>query len=97
MQLKEVDGQLKAYKTSIDVINGLDDVSEFQVSARVAYELQQSSSFLAENYWYLAVGSTDQTASLLVEWEITVTDGSTPVQAPIKGVIDVENGLAVLV
>jgi len=96
MQLKEVDRQLKAYKTSIDVINGLDDFSEFQVSSRVAYELQQSSSFLAENYWYLAVGSTDQTASLL-EWEITVIDNSAPAQAPIKGVIDVENGLAVLV
>ncbi|MBW4474740.1 MAG: hypothetical protein KME45_30830 [Stenomitos rutilans HA7619-LM2] len=96
MQLKEVDGQLKAYKTSIDVINGLDDFSEFQVSSRVAYELQQSSSFLAENHWYLAVGSTDPTASLL-EWEITVIDDSTPVQAPIKGVVDVESGLAVLV
>ncbi len=58
MQLKEVDGQLKAYKTAIDVINGLDDFSEFQVSARVAYALQQSSSFLAANYWSLAVGST---------------------------------------
>lgn len=95
MQLKEVDGQLKAYRTSIDVIHGLDDLSEFQVSSRVAYELRQSPNFLAENYWYLAVGSTDETP--LLEWEITVIDGSTPVQAPIKGVIDVENGLAVLV
>lgn len=95
MQLKEVDGQLKAYKTSIDVINGLDDFSEFQVSARVTYELRQSSSFLAENYWYLAVGSINQTASIL-EWEITVIDHSTPVQVPLRGVVDIENGLAVL-
>lgn len=96
MQLKEVDGQLKAYKTSIDMVNGLDDFSEFQVSSRVAYELQQSSSFLAENYWCLTVGSPDQSAAIL-EWEITVIDDSTPVQAPIKGVVDVESGLAVLV
>jgi hypothetical protein len=59
MQLREVGGELTAHKTSTDVINGLDDFSEFQVFARVAYELRQSSSFLAENYWYLAVGTSD--------------------------------------
>ncbi|XGV98903.1 MAG: hypothetical protein ACAF41_08165 [Leptolyngbya sp. BL-A-14] len=96
MQLKEVDGQLKAYKTSSDVINGVDDFSEFQVSSRVAYELQQSSSFLAENHWCLTVGSPDQTASIL-EWEITVMDDSTPLQVPLTGVVDIESGLAVLV
>jgi len=96
MQIKEVDGQLKAYKTAIDVVNGLDDFSEFQVSARVAYELQQSSSFLAENYWSLAVGSTAPTASIL-EWEVTVIDYSTPLQVPLRGVVDIESGLAVLV
>ena len=40
MQLKEMGGQLTAQKTASDVIHGLDDFSEFQVSARVAYELR---------------------------------------------------------
>ena len=95
MQLSEVGGQLTAHKTANDVINGLDDFSEFQVSARVAYELRQSANFLAENYWSLAIDRPDQTASLL-EWEITVMGDATPVQVPIKGVVDVENGLPVL-
>lgn len=95
MQLQEVGGQLTAHKTAIDAVNGLDDFSEFQVSARVAYELRQSASFLAENYWYLAVGKPEQTDSLL-EWEISVIGDADPLQVPIKGVVDVESGLPVL-
>ena len=95
MQLKEMGGQLTAQKTASDVINGLDDFSEFQVSARVAYELRQSASFLAENYWSLTVGEPDPTAALL-EWEITVMGNATPMQVPLKGVVDIENGLPVL-
>ncbi|MBD2034457.1 hypothetical protein H6F76_05330 [Leptolyngbya sp. FACHB-321] len=91
MQLSEVGGQLTAQQTASDVIHGLDALSEFQVSARVAYELRQSAIFLTKNYLSLAVGRPDQTASLL-EWEITVLGNATSVHVPLKGVVDIKNG-----
>ncbi len=92
MQLRELNGNLKAYKTSNDVIHGLDSFSEFHISERVANELQKDSDFLAENHWYLAIGKYEETAP--IGWEITVYRNG--LQIPIEGTVEFEDGFPVL-
>lgn len=90
MNIKEIDGDLRAYKTSIDIIHGLDGCDEFLLSERVAQELKRSPDFLNEGYWYLAIG--EDSTSLI--WEISVNGVS--LQVPLKGQINFEDGQPVL-
>jgi len=92
MQLRKVNGQLKAYKTAIDVLPPLGDFSEFQISDQVANKLKQSSDFLAEDHWCLVVGKHKETE--LFEWEISIL--GLPIQESIRGTVDLKNGFPVL-
>ncbi|WP_008315756.1 hypothetical protein [Leptolyngbya sp. PCC 6406] len=92
MYLKEVDGNLRAYKTSIDMVLKLDGHDEFSVSARLAKELKSYPDFLNKNYWYLATGKYEDSAQ--IEWEISVC--GIPIQVPIKGHVMFKNGSPVL-
>lgn len=99
MHLKEIDGNLRACKTSIDVIDSaLDRYNEgFLVSERVAEKLKRVAeestnnlNFLDQDYWYLVIRKNlDQTA-----WEITVYE--VPIQKPITGYVSFENDPPVL-
>ncbi|MGB3517760.1 MAG: hypothetical protein WBA43_14995 [Elainellaceae cyanobacterium] len=96
MLLKEVDGQLKAYKTSVDVINGLDEYKEFLVSEHIAEDLRKDPNFLREDYWYLTVGkaATPDPNSDLLEFDISIHDGV--LQKPIRGEVCFRDGRPVL-
>jgi len=94
MQLRRVNEQLKAYITSIDqVISELKSFDEFQVSDRVAGELQKHPNLLDIDYWCLVIKRDKETDS--VEWEISVFN--TLIQVPIEGNVEFNNGLPVLV
>jgi hypothetical protein len=99
MQLRELNGQLKAYKTPNDEIHELDSYSEFHISERVANELRKDTDFLAENHWYLVIGKYEETAP--IEWEITVCNsvsGQITIQEIlIMGTIEFKNEFPVLV
>jgi hypothetical protein len=94
MQLRRVNEQLKAYITSIDqVISELKSFDEFQVSDRVAGELQKHPNLLDIDYWCLVIKRDKETDS--VEWEISVFN--TLIQVPVEGNVEFNNGLPVLV
>ena len=94
MQLRRVNEQLKAYITSIDeVICELKSFDEFQVSDRVAGELQKHPNLSDIDYWCLVIKRDKETDS--VEWEISVFN--TLIQVPIEGNVEFNNGLPVLV
>lgn len=90
MNIKEIDGVFRAYKTTGDTVHELDSHDEFLVSKRVAQELKKSPVFLNEGYWHLAIGKDSN--SLI--WEISVKNVS--LQIPLKGQIYFENELPVL-
>ena len=92
MQLRELNGNLKAYKASNDVIHDLDDFSEFHISERVANELKQDPDFLAENHWYLATAYCKETAT--IRWDIIVNRSD--YEIPIEGTVEFEDGFPVL-
>lgn len=92
MQLRKSGGKLEAHKTSIDVVHGLDSFSVFQVSEQVANILQESSNFLTQDYWYLAIRKSHEGEQ--IEWQITVHDSS--LQLPIKGTVEFLNELPTL-
>lgn len=99
MQLEKLPtGQLKAHKTAIDVIHYLDNLNEFQVSERVTTLLREYPKFLADNYWYLAIGSYEELQEgekpTQFEWEITVNT-SEP-QIPIRGIVEFVDGFPIL-
>jgi hypothetical protein len=96
MQLRELDGQLVAHTSTIDVIKGeyLERLQEFLVSEQVANELKKYASFLAPNYWYLVINKDLSTNDEQLHWEITVRD--IVLQLPIEGVVKFEDNLPVL-
>jgi len=92
MYLKELNGQLKAYKTSIDNINRLDNFSEFQISDEVANKLRHCLNFLSRDHWYLAIGKETD----VIAWQITTTRIFSGVpEIPISGIINFRNELPV--
>lgn len=93
MYLKESNGQLKAYKTSSDIINQLKDFSEFQIFDQVANELRHNSNFLSRDYWYLVIGKETD----VIAWEITTIKIFNGVpEIAIRGIIRFNNKLPVL-
>jgi hypothetical protein len=55
MQLRELNGQLIAHTSAIDVIKGeyLEHLQEFLVSEEVSKDLQKYPNYLNPDYWYL--------------------------------------------
>ena len=97
MQLRELNGQLIAYRTpNIDVIKGeyVEQFHEFFISEQVANDLWKHQSHLDLDYWYLTVAKDLSVSDEQFYWEITVRD--VPVQHPIQGIVKFENNSPVL-
>jgi len=97
MQLKELNGQLIAYRTpNFDVIKGeyVEQFHEFLISEQVANDLRKYQSHLDLDYWDLAVAKDLSTCDEQFYWEITVR--VVPMQHPIQGIVKFENSLPVL-
>lgn len=100
MQIKEYpNGILKAVVTSIDVIHYLDDYSEFQLSPRVSHLIKELPNFLAEDYWYLAVGSMnaphESETPTEFNWQISVA-GVVLQEIVLEGCIELIDAIAIL-
>ena len=96
MQLRELNGQLTAYKTTCDVINedSVNQFHEFLISEQVANELRKCPSYLATDYWYLVISKDLSIGNEEFYWEITVRD--VPLQLSNRGVVKFEDELIIL-
>jgi len=100
MQLRELNGQLIANKTPQDVIKGeyIEQFHEFLVSEQVANELRKCTSYLAPDYWKLAINKDLSINDEQFYWEITVSvdAGLTFPVFTIEGIVKLEDNLPVL-
>lgn len=96
MQLKELNGQLIAHTSTVDVIKGeyIKQIQEFLVSEKVSNDLRKHSNYLDLDYWYLSIAKDLSVSDEKFYWEITVKNIT--VQFPIKGIVKLENNLLVL-
>ncbi len=96
MQLRELNGQFIANKTSHDVIKRdyIEQFHEFLISEQVANDLLKHQNHPNIDYWYLAIAKDLTIGDEQFYWEITVRD--VVLQLPIKGIVKFEDNLPVL-
>jgi hypothetical protein len=108
MQLKEINGQLIAYRNSIalDIIdNDLDIFNDFLISLQVANHLRNTSDYLAENHWRLTIVKhivndklvIDDSGKPMFKWEISVNSSIQQYKDIIEGFIKFNYALPILV
>ncbi len=97
MQLRELNGQLIAHTSTIDVIKGeyLEHLQEFLVSEEVSKDLQKYPNYLNPDYWYLAVAKDLSIGDDKLYWEVTVRDLITQA-TPLHGIVKFEDDSPVL-
>lgn len=97
MQLRELNGQLIAYTSNIDVIKGghEDHLREFLISEDVSKDLQKYQNYLNTDFWYLVVNKDLSIGDDKLHWELT-TQNLKFQQTPLNGIVKFKEDLPVL-
>jgi len=98
MQLRELNGQLIAQTSTIDVIKGghEEHLREFLTSEEVSKDLQKYQNYLNTDFWYLVVNKDLSIGDDKLYWELT-TQNLKFQQIPLRGIVEFQEDLPILV